>query len=156
MTIEAKATPRRIGSLILHGTGVESTTITVQEDEPCFFLGEFEAQSPDFKGTRRYQMLKVVRKDRLVTAYIDLGPAKSFKADCFTMAGGVVDENGRGEAFHTVKELQDGALELRNRKPRREWEPLDLQTAWLNHVEEKQRRRKHQSTFGRKGQLVRA
>ena len=129
---------------------------TVFADEPCFLLAEENRLSRSGKTLCRYQLLKVVREDRLVTAYIYLGPASKFKADQFQMLGGWVDEAGRGEAVHTVAELQAGAEELRSRPPRRELEPLDLRGGFKDHVEERGRRARHLTTSGPQGQLVRA
>ena len=104
----------------------------------------------------RYQELGVVRNDRLVTAYIYLGPASKFTGDGFNMLGGIIDENGKGEAVHTVAELRAGADELRALRPRRELVPLPLQNRFRDRVEERVRQDRHQSTFGHQGQIVRA
>ena len=136
--------------------GISAVTNVVQDDELCFLLAEENRLSRSGKTMVRYQLLKVVRDDRLVTAYVYLGPAKKFPADQFYMVGGVIDEDGRGRAFHTVAELQDGAEELRGRKPMREIEPSDLQTQFRNQVEETRLILRHQSTFGPKVQIVRA
>ena len=104
----------------------------------------------------RYQLLRVVRGDAVVTAYVYLGLASKFKADQFQMIGGYVDDDGRGHCYHTVAELQEGASRLRGEPPRREQAPSDLRGALLNMVEERGRRRTKQSTFGRGGVLIRA
>ena len=135
---------------------MEVVTKTVFADEPCFFLGEENRLSRSGKTMVRYQLLKVVRNDRLVTAYVYLGFAKKFQADQFHMLGGWVDETGKGQAFHTVGELQEGADEIRSRPPRRELEPWDIQTAFQNVVEERGRSARHLTTSGPTGQLVRA
>lgn len=134
---------------------LDAITTKVFADEPCFFLSEENRLSRTGKTMCRYQLLKIVRNDRLVTAYIYLGPSRKFPADQFGMLGGNIDENGRGEAVHTVAELQSGAEELRSRPPRRELEPLRLQSDFRDHVEERVRQGKHQSTFGHAGQIVR-
>ena len=135
---------------------VEITTKAVTDDEPCFFLGEFNLPSRSGKTRVRYQILRVVRNDHLETAYVYLGPASSFHADEFTMLGGTVNDYGKGEAVHTVAELRDGAERIRNEKLHREQRPSDLQGAFRNYTEEKGRRRKKESTFGYHGQIVRA
>lgn len=135
---------------------LDAVTRAVRDDEACFFLGEFNLLSRSGKSRSRYQLLRVVRVDRLVTAYVYLGPAKKYAADQFQMLGGVVNEQGRGQAVHTVGELQDGADRIRNDPPRRELQGSDLPKAWRNHVEERGRRARHQSTFSRQGQVVRA
>ena len=135
--------------------GLATVATTVSADEPCFYLAEENRLSRSGKTMCRYQLLKVVRKDRLVTAYVYLGPSSKFKADQFHMIGGWVDDTGKGQAVHTVGELQAGADELRSRPPRRELEPLDLQTGFLNQIEERGRRARHRTTFGHGGVLVR-
>jgi len=135
---------------------LDAITTQVASTEPCFYLGELNLPSRSGKSKSRYQLLRVVRNDALVTAYVYLGPAARFQADQFQMIGGVVDENGKGQAFHTVQELQEGAVELRSRAPYRQMEPTDLQGAWHNQIEEQGRAGKHQSTFGLSGQIVRA
>ena len=134
---------------------IEVITSHVTSDEPCFYLAEMNRLSRSGKTMVRYQLLKIVRNDRLVTAYIYLGPSKKFTADQFQMVGGVVDDNGRGFAVHTVAELQDGADELRGRSPRRELEPLPLQNMLREELDQKGRFVKRRSSFGYKGQLVR-
>ena len=132
----------------------EAITKTVFNDEPCYYLGEFNLQHEGKTGRVRFQVLRVVRNDRLVTAYVPLGPARDFTANQFqTWGGQVVD--GRGTAWHTVAELRDIADELRGQKPL-QIESTDLQSAFRNHAEEKKNWSDRKSTFGRKGSLVRA
>ena len=135
---------------------VDAVVTTVFADEPCFFLAEENRLSRSGKTMCRYQILKVVRKDRLVTAYIYLGPASRFHADQFHMVGGWVDDTGRGQACHTVGELQTGADELRSRAPRRELERMPLQEMFRERVDQRQRFAKRRTTSGYKGQLVRS
>ena len=116
--------------------GIDVTTRLVCRDEPCFYLGEFILPSKSGKSKSRFQCLRIVRDDRLVTAYVYLGPASKFPADQFQMLGGVIHENGRGEAVHTVAELQDGADELRGRAVRREFAPLPMQELFSRRVEQ--------------------
>ena len=135
---------------------IEVVTNKVFDDEPCFWLSEENRLSKSGKTMCRYQLLKIVRNDRLVTAYIYLGPASKFTADQFNIMGGTIDEKGRGEAVHTVAELRSGADELRALPPRRELAPLPLQNRFRDRVEERVRQDRHQSTFGHQGQIVRA
>jgi hypothetical protein len=134
---------------------IDATTRAVLDDEPCFFLGEFNLLSRSGMSQSRYQILRIVRDDRLVTAHVYLGPAKKFEADQFTMLGGVVNADGRGQAVHTVGELREGADRIRTTKPRREQAPSDLTGAFKNYAEEKIRRRSHRSTFGSGVMMVR-
>lgn len=129
------------------GGQVEVRTRMVLDNEPCYLLREENRPSRSFKSRSRFQMLSVVRADRLVTAWVYLGPTARFAADQFQIPGGEIVE-GRGKVWHTVAELRDIADELRGRKPRRELEPLDLQGAFRDFSEERVRRRRRQSTFG--------
>jgi hypothetical protein len=135
---------------------MEVTTTSVFADEPCFWLAEFNLPSRSGKTKSRYQLLKIVRNDRLVTAYIYLGPARKFNNDGFNMLGGIMKPNGRGHAVHTVGELQEGAEELRSRDADHSIEPPDLKQAFQNMNEEKGRQRKHISTFGYGGTKLRS
>jgi len=135
-------------------SGVDEITRLVSDDEMCFSLREINKPSGK-KGMHRFQELQVVRYDKLVTAYVDLGPSYMFTADPIFIPGGQV-VNGRGEAWHTVAELREIAEEFRGRPVFRYFEPSDLQSAFYNKVEERNRKRKNQSTFGRLSQLVRS
>jgi hypothetical protein len=96
---------------------IQSATLTISPDEPAFNLREVALPAPDFKGRHRYQVVTVVRGDRLVEWWNDLGDAKAFKARQFRIVAGVVDEQtGRGVSFHSVGEVlamadQERALE---------------------------------------------
>tara|TARA_Y100000310_G_scaffold255430_1_gene262878 strand:+ start:4466 stop:4936 length:471 start_codon:yes stop_codon:yes gene_type:complete len=133
----------------------DAITKSVLEDEPCYLLAELSLLNASNMARHRYQVLKVVRADRLVTAYIDLGPASGCKSDEFTIPGGYVDENGRGHVFSTVGELRETANEMRA-APRREVSPPDLQGAYNNLMEEKERFKARQSVYGYGGELVRS
>ena len=117
--------------------GIDVTTRLVCRDEPAFYLGEFILPSKSGKSKSRFQLIRIVRDDRLVTAYIYLGPAAKFPADQFQMLGGWVNEDGRGQAVHTVAELQDGADELRGRAVRREMAPVPLQDLFIRRADQK-------------------
>jgi D-arabinose 1-dehydrogenase-like Zn-dependent alcohol dehydrogenase len=136
-------------------SALDTVTRAVVADEPCYVLAELNLPSRSGKSKSRFQVLRVVRNDRLVTAYVYMGPASQFKADQVMIPGGQV-ENGKGIAWHTVAELQEIADELRVKPPYREIEPSDLQAAFQNMVEEKKRSRRKHSSFGPAGQLVRS
>jgi len=136
-------------------SGVNEITTVVTDDEPCFSLRETNKPTTNGQGRHRFQELRIVRRDALVTAYVDLGPSYMFRADPLFIPGGQV-VNGRGEAWHTVAELREIAEEFRSRPVHREVEPSDLQSAFHEMAEERKRRRTNQSTFGTLGQLVRS
>ena len=148
----------RPGAEVVHfrmTSALNTVTRAVVDDEPCYVLAELNLPSRSGKSKSRFQILRVVRDDRLVTAYVYLGPARTFKADQLVIPGGQV-EHGKGIAWHTVAELQEYADKMRSNPLYRETEPSDLQTAFQNMVEEKKRRRRKQSSFGLAGQLVRS
>ena len=128
-------------------------TNVVSLDEPCFGLSEVELQSPGSRGFRRYQIMYVVRGDRLAEMRRDLGPAKKFKsAQQFRVPGGIIDEKtGKGEIVHTVGELIDIADFLRaGRIPEPEVETRDLTTAYHETMDLRRRRASQKRVFGPK------
>ena len=135
-------------------SGVDEITRLVSDDEMCFSLREINKPFGK-KGMHRFQELRVVRYDKLVTAYVDLGPSYMFTADPIFIPGGQV-VNGRGEAWHTVAELREIAEEFRGRPVYRSFEPSDLQSAFYDMIDKQNKKRKNQSTFGRLSQLVRS
>ncbi len=87
---------------------IDSITLVVSEDEPCLGLFEMNLQSPGSRGMHRYQILEVMRDDRVAQAWIDLGLAKDIKADQLRILGGDRDETtGKFWIEHTVGELRD-------------------------------------------------
>jgi hypothetical protein len=148
----------RPGAEVVHfkmTSALDTVTRVVVADEPCYVLAELNLPSRSGKSKSRFQVLRIVRNDRLVTAYVYMGPAGKFKADQIVIPGGQV-EHGRGISWHTVAELQGMADELRAQPLHRETEPSDLQKAFQTVVEEKKRRRSKQSSFGPVSQLVRS
>jgi len=134
----------------------DAVTRVVTEDEPCYLLAELNLLNASKMVRHRYQVLKVVRNDSLVTAYVDLGPAHLHKADQVTIPGGYVGDNGKGYVFSTVGELREIADSLRSAPVRREIEPADLLGAYRNLIEERTRFATRRTTFGYGGVLVRA
>lgn len=128
----------------------------VSEDEPCYLLAELNLLNASNMARHRYQVIKVVRQDRLMTAYVDLGPATAFIADELVIPGGYVGENGRGYVFSTLGELREIAEKMRAQPLRREVEPSDLMGDYLWLLEERERFRQRQSTFGYNGALIRS
>lgn len=129
----------------------------VTEDEPCYLLAELNLLNASNMARHRYQVLKVARNDRLVTAFIDLGLASLYTANEVTIPGGYVDEaTGRGYVYHTVGELRAIADRLRSDSTRVEVEPSDMEGVWQRFIEERKRFKTRQSTFGYGGELVRS
>lgn len=86
--------------------------VVVRSDERAYGLSEVNLLGPWVEGEgetmRRYQIIYVNRDDKLAEYREDLGLASSFEGILF-----------RIPSFweHTVGELKDMALELRNRPP---------------------------------------
>jgi len=130
-------------------------TTKVWDDEPCFSLREENRPSRSGKNMCRWQIMRVVRDDKLVTACVYLGLADQFLSDQFQLVGGVLDDDGKGVAVHTVAELREGAEELRSRPPHRTGDPTDLASRYVDHMEEMVKQQNHRSTFGSHSKLVR-
>ena len=80
-----------------------AAAIEIHLDEPAFNLTEVNLQAPDSKGWRRYQIISVLRDDRLAEYREDLGPRDSFTAAAFRIPGGVWDARTRRiEVVHSV------------------------------------------------------
>ena len=91
-----------------------SAAIEVHLDEPAFNLSEVNLQAPDNSGWRRYQIIYVVRGERMAEYREDLGPKDNFAADSFRIPGGVWDANTkRMEVLHSVGELREIAEYVR-------------------------------------------
>jgi len=114
-----------------------SAAIEVHLDEPAFNLVEVNLQAPDSKGWRRYQIISVVRGQRLAEYREDLGAAKDFTADVFRIPGGVWDASTRRmEVLHSVGELREVAEAVRlGPTVRPEIQPHDLITGYHDHVD---------------------
>jgi len=129
---------------------LESATITISLDEPAVSLSELNLQAPDSKGWRRYQIIYVVRRDRIAEYREDLGLREAFIANEFRIPGGVYDEKtGAIECLHTVGELRDIADWTRARKS---WaaqiEPRNILKQYTDAVEELPLKRRRISSFG--------
>lgn len=139
-------------------TGLIPATHAVKMEEPCFLLTEQNLQRPDSRGWRRYQIMYVVRNDRLAEFRKDLGPARSFSTEVFRILGGVRDEQtGRIHILHTVGELVDIAEFFRaglHHPP--QIEPSDLIGGYHRHQEERRRRVRQQRQFGQHARIQRS
>jgi hypothetical protein len=114
-----------------------SAAIEVHLDEPAFNLVELNLQSPDNSGWRRYQIISVVRGERLAEYREDLGAAKDFSADAFRIPGGVWDAfTRRMEVLHSVGELREVAEAVRlGPTVRPEIQPHDLVNEYHDHLD---------------------
>lgn len=133
---------------------LEIPALFVRSDEPCYCLAEENLQAPGSRGVRRYQILTVVRDDRLATARVDLGPAANFTAPEFRCPGGVTDERtGKIHILHRVGELQDIADRHRAGflRPPEEVVVSDLIGEYHDLMDRRRKARANQSLFGPHG-----
>lgn len=132
-------------------------TLAVRMNEPCAELREVNLKTPDQKSFHRYQIIKVVRDDKLVEFTHDLGDAREHTADQFRIPGGFVDEAGKGHIFHNVAELVDGAEYLRNRTPDEmpfvlpDKPMIDFENAYHDEADRRRRLASGRKTYGPKG-----
>ena len=103
-------------------------TTDLRRDEPAWSLQEMNLAPPDYGPKRRYQIIHVVRNDRLVEHRTDMGPATAFgDTKQLNIIGGTVDDDGRGHVWETVASLLDYADSLRGR--RFDWDDIPTMTA---------------------------
>jgi len=119
------------------GTRLVIATDKVNEDEPCTMLRE-EIANNHLGKRRRYQIIKVVRGDRIAEFRRDLGKAEAFKANPFQIPGC----GGDGIPVHNVGELVEIANYLREEKPRHPEKPMQNLLAdyyYRKELEEKEK-----------------
>jgi len=103
-------------------------TSFIRKDEPAWSLKELNLPPADFGPPHRYQIVKVVRNDRLVEHRTDMGPASAFGiTKQLNIIGGTVDERGRGHVWETVASLLDYADNLRGKKF--DWDDIPAMSA---------------------------
>ena len=129
-------------------------TLEISYDELAYSLSELIQPSP-LGAPRRFQIILVIRDNDLAEYRIDLGPSSNFTAPEFRIPGGIVDEiTGRGEILHTVGELKDIAIEMRERGvptlPRR-----NIWQEFYDQQEEKEKSAIGYTIFGPGGSTVR-
>ena len=129
-------------------------TLEISYDELAYSLSELIQPSP-LGAPRRFQIILVIRDNDLAEYRLDLGPSSAFTAPEFRIPGGIVDEiTGRGEILHTVGELKDIAIEMRERGvptlPRR-----DIWQEFYDQQEEKEKSAIGYTIFGPGGSTVR-
>ena len=123
----------------------------INSDEPCMELAEVNLQSPGSKGFHRYQIIKVIRNDRVREFRLDLGKAEDFKADQIVIPGGVKDDlTGRFYCEETVGRLREVADQMRYKPPiETDYLPrTDLVKGYEEHLYNKKKQRKGQVKFG--------
>ena len=94
-------------------------TTTVTGNEPCLYLQEVHKNSPKGHGPYRYQVLKVVRNDKIAEYSKNMGLASKYEGiGQFQVYGGGIDEKtGRLFIEETVDSMKDIANGLRETPP---------------------------------------
>lgn len=114
-----------------------AAAIEVHLDEPAFNLSEVNLLGPDNSEWRRYQIISVLRDDRLAEYREDLGPRDNFTSEPFRIPGGVWDAATRRiEVVHSVGELREIAEIVRlgpTVKP--EVQPRDIIGEYTDHLD---------------------
>lgn len=85
-------------------------------DEPCFNLAEVNLMAPEDGKWHRYQIVVVVRNDKLAEYREDMGLVTKFKANQFRVMGGVIDKN-KIYIEETVGTLRQEANQMRDETP---------------------------------------
>ena len=133
------------------GAAIVPVALFVSMDEPCMGLYELNQMAPDSKSIRRYQIIRVLRGDRIAEYRKDLGSRTSFIAPEFRVPGGVIDtRTKRISIMHTVGELIDIANFQREgiiRQPDKP-KPTDLVKGYHDHMDQKAKLRRKASSFG--------
>ena len=94
-----------------------AATLTISPDEKAMALVEVNLVRPDGRGFHRYQIIYVVRGDKLAEWRQDLGPRSQFVGAEFRLVGGIWHADGRAELIETVGHLQELADDFRNTRP---------------------------------------
>lgn len=125
-------------------------TTVVHPNEPCWGLSEVNLQSPGSRGFHRYQLIFVIRNDKVYEYRKDMGLAKNFSAIQFRIPGGFRQPDGRFDIVHTVAELQGIADDMRHDTPPQH-EPSDLIGQYHDHIEKRKKERKGQIAYAING-----
>jgi len=96
---------------------LEDGTSYVLVDEPAMGLKEENHISPITRQWHRYQIIQVVRDDKIAEYREDMGASKNFKGGQVNIVGGVIDpDTKRIYIEETVGSLREYAQQLK-RKP---------------------------------------
>lgn len=102
---------------------IQQGTHYVLPNEPCFNLSERDFMSP-MGQVHRYRIYVVVRGDKLVPHYEDMGPASDRTKPPIRIPGGVIDPvSKRIYIEHTVNQLREIMDSVRARQA---WDYSDM------------------------------
>lgn len=143
---------------MLEGAGtktIRTPVLSVSMDEPAFNLSEVNLLTPEtVRGStdwHRYQVILVMRGDKLAEFQRDLGPRGKFSVGEFRIPGGLTHTNGKIEIVHTVGELVDIADTLRMDSDGWQTDTLpsyDFFATYYNTLEEGKHREVRRTTTG--------
>jgi hypothetical protein len=139
---------------VLEGAGtktIRTPVLSVSMDEPAFNLSEVYLLTPDSAAWNRYQVILVIRGDKLAEFQRDLGPRDKFSVGEFRIPGGLTHTNGKIEIVHTVGELVDIADTLRMDSDSWQTDILpsyDFFATYYNTLEEGKHREVRRTTTG--------
>ena len=122
---------------------VRGATKHVRRDELAYYLSEINLPGRPGEGHHRYQIIGVIRNDKLCDCHIDMGPVTKFPGiDQLRIITAVIISNNRTEALHTVEEAMRMADSLRAvQVDKSEWPILDLMAGYQEHEERKRRKK---------------
>ena len=122
-------------------------TDRVFPDDPAYGLYELNYPAQGTGSWHRYQIIQVMRGDRVVEHRTDLGPAKKYSAiPQIRIPGGVVLDSGRFEVVHTVGELREIADQMRGLEPPHHEVP-DLIGGYHKELDKRKDRRRGRVRF---------
>lgn len=128
---------------------------SVLPDEPCLSIQEYNLLNREGTRRHRYQIVQVVRRDRVCTCYTDLGCFPSLLAKHeFSIPAGFRDRRTQKiYSFHTVADMQYRAVHHRERfqLPDLEEEAMslyDFNEMWHDHTYERWLKENRISSFG--------
>ena len=122
---------------------VRGATNHVRRGELAYYLSEINLPGRPGEGNHRYQIIGVIRNDKLCDCHIDMGPITKFPgADQLRIITAVNTSNDRVAALHTVEQAMAMADSLRALKvDKSEWPILDLMAGYQEHEERKRRKK---------------
>ena len=131
---------------------IETTTTAIHTDEVCLNLVEMNLTRPGKPGLDRYMIVTVLRQEKPVDFWIDLGPASQFTRPQVRIPTGGQDpttgkwwsEHNVGQAVEMANYIREGPFE----QPEPVFQTPDLIQIYLDQPDIRRRHRKKMSTFG--------
>lgn len=109
---------------------LDLATNLIHDNEPCFGLAEINRMTTiSGGGAHRFQIVEVIRNDKVVIFEEDMGPSSDYKTEEFVFPGHVTLGGGRYEVIENVGRLRGEANNFRtlvDGPHQRQQEPEDL------------------------------